>query len=167
MFYSGIADGKHGLYSVPADASAKPTLILSTESSATPRSITPDGRTLVYVEAGPDKRPRLLVLPIPIDGQPGQPRPLHADAAGAETDAQLSPDGRWIAYESNESGTTRGLRSAISWTGAEDSDFAGRRQHATVVQGWPGVVLLGPRTDREADGRRRRHQSGISRRDAP
>jgi dipeptidyl aminopeptidase/acylaminoacyl peptidase len=99
-------DGKHGLYSVPADASAKPALILSTESSATPRSITPDGRTLVYTEAGPDKRPRLLVLPIPIDGQPGQPRPLHADAAGAETDAQVSPDGRWIAYESTESGTT-------------------------------------------------------------
>jgi hypothetical protein len=44
------------------------------------------------------------VLPIPIDGQPGQPRPLHTDAAGAETDAQVSPDGRWIAYESTESG---------------------------------------------------------------
>jgi Tol biopolymer transport system component len=104
VFYNGVVEGKHGLYSVPADASAKPTLLLSTESSPTPRSITPDGRTLVYVEAGPDKRPRLLVLPIPIDGQPGQPRPLHTDAAGAETDAQVSPDGRWIAYESTESG---------------------------------------------------------------
>ena len=151
---------------MPADASAKPTLILSTESSATPRSITPDGKTLVYFEAGPDKRPRLLVLPIPIDGQPGQPRPLHADAAGAETDGQVSPDGRWIAYESTESGGDRGLRPAVSWAGAEDSDFAGRWQHATVVQGWSGVVLLGPRPDSEADGGRRRHQSGISRRDA-
>jgi Tol biopolymer transport system component len=104
VFYNGVANDKHGLYSVPADASAKPTLILSTESSATPRSMTPDGRTLIYVEAGPDKRARLLLLPT--DSPPGQPRPLHPDAAGAETDAHVSPDGRWVAYESNESGTT-------------------------------------------------------------
>jgi len=105
VFYNGSVEGKRGLYAVPADASAKPTLILSTESSATPRSVTPDGRTLIYSEIGPDKRPRLVVLPIPLDGQPGQPQPLHPDAAGAETDGQLSPDGHWIAYESNESGS--------------------------------------------------------------
>jgi eukaryotic-like serine/threonine-protein kinase len=106
VIYSGNVEGKHGLYSVPADASAKPTLLLSTESSALPRSVTPDGKRLIYTAAGPDKRPQLLVLPIPVDGSSGQPQPLHADAAGAETDGQLSPDGRWIAYESTESGST-------------------------------------------------------------
>jgi eukaryotic-like serine/threonine-protein kinase len=103
VVYSGSVDGKRGLYAVPADASGKPVLVLATESPARPRSITPDGKTLIYSEAGPDKRPRLLVLRIPVEGQPGEPRPLH-DAAGAETDAELSPDGRWVAYESSESG---------------------------------------------------------------
>jgi Tol biopolymer transport system component len=61
---------------------------------------------LIYSEVGPDKRPRLMMLLISGDGSPGQPKPLHPDAAGAEMDAQVSPDGRWIAYESTESGTT-------------------------------------------------------------
>ncbi len=104
VFYSGTAEGKHGLYAVPADASARPTLLLPTEGGATPRSVTPDGRTLIYSEVGSDKRPRLMVLPLSADGPQGQPHPLHPDAAGAETDGQLSPDSRWIAYESNESG---------------------------------------------------------------
>ena len=104
VFYSGSVEGKHGLYVVPADASAKPTLILASESAAAPRATTPDGKMLIYLETGPDKRRRLMVLPISVDGTPGQPQPLHADAAGAETDAHVSPDGRWIAYESNESG---------------------------------------------------------------
>jgi Tol biopolymer transport system component len=105
VIYGGSADGKHGLYVVPADASGKPVLVLSTESSAAPRSITPDGKTLLYAEAGPDKRQRLLLLAVPSEGTPGQPRPLH-DAAGAEERAEFSPDGRWLAYESNESGGT-------------------------------------------------------------
>ncbi len=106
VIYSGNAEGKHALYSVSADASARPTQLFVTESAALPRSVTPDGKTLIYSESGPDKRTRLMMLPIPIDGASGQPKPLHPDAAGAESDAQLSPDGRWIAYESNESGGT-------------------------------------------------------------
>jgi len=106
VIYSGNVGGKHGLYAVPADARAKPTQLFATVSAALPRSVTPDGKTLIYSEPGPDQRARLMMLPIPVDGPIGQPKPLHPDAAGAESDAQLSPDGRWIAYESNESGGT-------------------------------------------------------------
>jgi serine/threonine-protein kinase len=105
VFYSGSMDGKRGLYVVPADASSRPALVLATESAATPTSVTPDGKTLLYHQAGPDKRARILVLPIQAEGTPAQPRALHDGAAGAETGAQVSPDGRWVAYESTESGT--------------------------------------------------------------
>jgi eukaryotic-like serine/threonine-protein kinase len=104
VIYSGDAEGKHGLYAVPADASARPKLLFATESRAIPRSVTPDGRTLIYSEPGPDKRQRLMMLPLLLNGASAQPQPLHADAAGGENDGQVSPDGRWIAYESNESG---------------------------------------------------------------
>jgi len=104
VIYSGSADSKHGFYVVPADASARPTQLFATESGAIPRAVTPDGRTLIYSEVGPDKRRRLMMAPILVSGPAGQPQPVHPDAAGAESDAQVSPDGRWIAYESNESG---------------------------------------------------------------
>ena len=104
VIFSGNVEGKHGLYAVPADARAKPTQLFATESAALPRSVTPDGKTLIYSEPGPDKRSRLMMVPIPVDGPTGQPKPVHADAAGPEMDGQVSPDGRWIAYESTESG---------------------------------------------------------------
>ena len=104
VIYSGNVEGKKAVYTVPADASARPTQLFASESGATPRSVTPDGKTLIYSEAGPDNRPRLMMVPMPADGQVGQAKPLHPDAAGAELDAQVSPDGRWIAYESTESG---------------------------------------------------------------
>jgi Tol biopolymer transport system component len=104
VIYSGSKEGKHGLYSVPADASAQPKQLFATESAAVPRSVTLDGKTLIYSEAGSDKRQRLMMLPIPVNGPTGQPQPVHADAAGAESDGQVSPDGRWIAYDSSESG---------------------------------------------------------------
>jgi Tol biopolymer transport system component len=103
VFFSGTSDGKTGLYSVPADASVKATLVLATASPATPTSFTPDGKTLLYHEAGPDKRMRINVLTIPAEGQPGQPHPLH-EATGAEQDAVVSPNGQWVAYTSAESG---------------------------------------------------------------
>ena len=103
VVYSGTVDGKFGLYSVPADASAKATLILATETSPTPTSFTPDGKTLVFDQKLPDKPTQVYVLPVPLDGQSGQPKPLH-DAAGVERTALVSPDGRWVAYVSFESG---------------------------------------------------------------
>ena len=104
VIYSGNADGKWGLYAVPADASARPAQLFATEFRAVPRSVTPDGKTLIYSEPGPDKRQRLMMAALPLSGATAQPQPLHPEAAAAETDAQISPDGRWIAYESTESG---------------------------------------------------------------
>jgi serine/threonine-protein kinase len=104
VIYSGEVEGKHGLYVVPADASARPAQLFATESVAVPRAVTPDGKTLIYYDTGPDKRRRLMMMAIPTTGPPGPPQPMHPDAAGAETDGQPSPDGRWLAYESTESG---------------------------------------------------------------
>jgi len=103
LFYSGIVGGKFGIYRVPADGSAKATLVLATDSPATPTALTPDGKTLVYHQPGPDKRPRIMLLAVQSAGEPATPKPLH-EAVAAENWAQVSPDGHWVAYVSAESG---------------------------------------------------------------
>jgi serine/threonine-protein kinase len=105
VYYRGSAGGKHGLYAVPADASAKGTLVLATESPAAPSSVTPDGKTVVYQQAGSDKRLQIFRVTISDEGKAGEPVPLH-ESIGTESLAQVSPDGRWVAYASTESGGT-------------------------------------------------------------
>jgi Tol biopolymer transport system component len=60
-----------------------------------PMSVLPDGKSLVLMDTGDLKL-------LPLDGK-GQSRPLM-QTAFTEANAELSPDGRWLAYQSNESG---------------------------------------------------------------
>jgi len=64
------------------------------------QTISPDGRFLVY---------RTLSVPValsllPLDGS-GPSKPLMGDPRYNYMNAEISPDGRWIAYDSNESGS--------------------------------------------------------------
>jgi serine/threonine-protein kinase len=101
IIYSGNTDGKNGVYQVSPDASGPPTLLLSTDTRVEPSSVSPDGRTLLYTEPG--KKRRIMVVTLSDKGVAGEPKPLH-DTSSAETDGEISPDGRWVAYVSAESG---------------------------------------------------------------
>jgi Tol biopolymer transport system component len=61
-----------------------------------PSDWSPDGRALIVTVGGRD------VWLLPLDGS-GPPRPLLGESF-VERDARLSPDGRWLAYVSDESG---------------------------------------------------------------
>jgi eukaryotic-like serine/threonine-protein kinase len=63
-----------------------------------PDSWTPDGKTLLYHSEG---LARIWVLPVP--GSDSKPLPF-SETSFKESDAQVSPDGRWVAYTSDESG---------------------------------------------------------------
>jgi serine/threonine protein kinase len=65
-----------------------------------------DGRYLLYVEWNPKNAGDLMVLPL--DGPAGaQPKPIpFLQTPFNEQDGVFSPDGKWIAYDSNESGQT-------------------------------------------------------------
>jgi eukaryotic-like serine/threonine-protein kinase len=60
----------------------------------------PDGRWIVVSESRPDTRDDVWLLPA--DGQ-GEPRP-YARSPFREMQGTVSPDGRWMAYASDESG---------------------------------------------------------------
>jgi serine/threonine-protein kinase len=64
-----------------------------------PNDATPDGASLIFTEMRPETRADLLVLSL----ADGRTQPLLTTPFG-ESAAALSPDGRWIAYQSNRSG---------------------------------------------------------------
>jgi Tol biopolymer transport system component len=71
--------------------------------STEPKSLTDwtsDGRYVVYVSRNPTTRADLWVLPT---AEPDKPMPFLRTAFN-EIQGRVSPDGRWIAYTSDESG---------------------------------------------------------------
>jgi serine/threonine-protein kinase len=88
----------YDLYSRAADASDSARLLLSTRFDKYPYSITPDGRRLAMMEER--VRQRILVVPLDPAGPP-------VAVAGGDYDLEtpmISPDGRWLAFGSWESG---------------------------------------------------------------
>jgi Tol biopolymer transport system component len=102
--------GVSGVYRAPIDRSTLPTLLLAKPDDAyiLPTHWSPDGSTLLYVRASDITRSTggefadLWLLPL--DGTEPQPF-LVTDAR--EVDGRFSPDGRWIAYESDQSGSAQ------------------------------------------------------------
>jgi Tol biopolymer transport system component len=104
VFYSGAQDGKVGVYSVAVDGSSRPELVIETATRPRPLSLTPDGRTLLYSQPGRDRVMRVMVLDLAAEGAARQPRPLRETSA-SDREAELSPDGKWVAFTSAETGT--------------------------------------------------------------
>jgi hypothetical protein len=63
-------------------------------------SFTPDGHSLVFLQPNPGTNYDVMVAPI----DKSAPPEAVVTTKGRETSARLSPDGRWLAYASNESG---------------------------------------------------------------
>jgi serine/threonine-protein kinase len=80
---------------------------LTHELNAIPKALTPDGRGLIFVDINPPGGPasslnRGDVMLLPLVGE-RRPQAL-VRTRFAESNADLSSDGRWLAYQSNESG---------------------------------------------------------------
>lgn len=82
------------------DGSAPELSLDSASGSRSPEGWTPDGRGLLYNELGSDGLHTIWIVQI---GSPGSARPLLKTARD-ESNAAISPDGRWVAYVTDESG---------------------------------------------------------------
>jgi Tol biopolymer transport system component len=91
--------GFSDIYARLASGAGRDELILSTTNAKFPFAWTPDGNTILYIVAG-TKGTELWGVPVTGDHKPF-PYLQNGFNVG---NAQLSPDGRWVAYASNESG---------------------------------------------------------------
>ena len=90
--------GDRGIFWKPADGSGEAELLASLEHPSGLGSWSPDGETLVFSVFHPSTGWDLWVLP-----RDGQPQPFLATPF-EERQPELSPDGRWLLYLSDESG---------------------------------------------------------------
>jgi serine/threonine-protein kinase len=89
----------NNLYWQPSDGSAPMVRLTTSENRQFAGSLSPDERTLAVVERHPDTRNDIVLLDLPS----GRVTPfLHSSSNKRYPD--FSPDGRWIAYSSDESG---------------------------------------------------------------
>jgi serine/threonine-protein kinase len=102
IFYASAKDGPLNLFWKPSNGTGRPEALFATapetNSALVVNSMSPDGRMLIYSAGVPAD-----VLAVPVDGE-HKPVPLMAQRTFAERGGDVSPDGRWIAYYSDESG---------------------------------------------------------------
>jgi serine/threonine-protein kinase len=96
VFSTGM--GGYNLYIQYADGRRVPELLLDRTGEQYAACWTPDGRQILFVENSMQHGLYLL----PMDG--GEPRNVIPPAGRYVRDGQISPDGHWLAYASDESG---------------------------------------------------------------
>jgi serine/threonine protein kinase len=96
--FASRRNNKWGLYAKLADGTGTEELITESEAVKGPMSWSPDGKLLVYSEIGQGAD----VWAVPVAGDK-KPLPLLQSQFN-ELFPQVSPDGKWLAYQSNETG---------------------------------------------------------------
>ena len=95
--FASDRDGPDNLYWRAADGTGAVERLNESENYQLPTAFTPDGKQLVFVDFG-EQGANLGVLSLE-----GSPEPLLATEFN-ERNAEISPDGGWLAYQSNTSG---------------------------------------------------------------
>ncbi len=97
--FASRRNGKWGIYIKRADNTSDESLLMESDVPAVPMSWTPNGDTLVYWVGNPKTSGDIWRLPM------GDKKPVPVlNTSADERHPQISPDGRWIAYSSNETG---------------------------------------------------------------
>jgi serine/threonine-protein kinase len=89
-----------------ATGTAQPNILSHSRNQQTPWSFSPDGKQLAFVEIDPDTGADIWTMPVesgPSGLRAGKPE-VFLRTSFHERSPAFSPDGRWIAYMSNESG---------------------------------------------------------------
>jgi len=128
-------DGRRLLYSsnddlwwIPADGSGRPESLLVANGNRFAGSVTPDGRAVVFHEESSD---RSGIRSMVFDSAPASR--LLVPGTFGESAPALSPDGKWLAYQSDETGRMEvyvrpypgpGARVSVSLRGGTEAVWA-------------------------------------------
>jgi Tol biopolymer transport system component len=101
IFFAGKRQ-HYSIYQVASNGTSTEQLVLDTGTDAWPLDVSPDGRFLLYGEGVNIGRIRSQLWVCPIGENKSPFRLLQG--GNVEAHGQFSPDGRWVAYASNQSG---------------------------------------------------------------
>jgi serine/threonine-protein kinase len=97
--WCGATDDARCVFRRRLDGRGEPDVLWKTDAHTHLTDWSPDGRTIVMEVVHPERRSDLLLL----DVERGAATEFLATTFNEQA-ARISPDGRWIAYQSNESG---------------------------------------------------------------
>ena len=100
IVFNSRRKGSLDLYQKSASGTGVEETLIEDNVDKFPMSWSPDGKMILYVSSGPSRGNDLFVLPLTGDRKPSP----FLQSQFSEPDARISPDGRWVAYRSNESG---------------------------------------------------------------
>jgi Tol biopolymer transport system component len=101
FFFSSNQSGRAEIYIGSTAGTGEPELVPTTDAQFKNLwDVSPDGKTLVFGILGDNTSWDLWILPLE---EGGKPKP-YVTGPGPELHARISPDGKWLAYESPESG---------------------------------------------------------------
>ncbi|HXZ20301.1 MAG TPA: protein kinase, partial [Candidatus Acidoferrales bacterium] len=101
--------GRHSIYWKRADGAGDAQRLTESKGSQYPASWSPDGKVLALFAADPNSPTNWDIYTLTMQGdektgwKPGEPK-LFLGTPAIEVRPVFSPDGRWLAYMSNESG---------------------------------------------------------------
>jgi len=98
--FASNKNGTADLYVKPANSSSNDQLLFKSSNLKAPNDWSSDGQIVLYNDFDPRTSSDLWVLPL---GGDQKPSPVMQTPFG-ETNGRFSPDVKWIAYESTESG---------------------------------------------------------------
>jgi serine/threonine-protein kinase len=98
LIFASQRAGAFNLYRQAADGTGAVERLTESVNPQFPYTVTREGTEVIFRESRPGHD--LMILPM---RSPGSSRPL-VSTMYFERNADLSPDGRWLAYDSNESG---------------------------------------------------------------
>ncbi len=102
--YEGEVDGVDGIFRKRTDGMGDAEMLLEPGAMTfpAPHAWSPDGRYIAMQVSGEGGQTDILMLPLGEDGA-GEPEPFVATPF-TEAGPSFSPDGRWVAYNSSETG---------------------------------------------------------------
>jgi len=120
--FNAIRGAPLALYAKASNFAGQDQLLLKSNDYKFPTSWSRDGRFLLYWTLGPPTR--IWALPLGDGAADRQPIPV-ASSQFNEAVGRFSPDGRWIAYQSDESGKTEIYVQPFDASSATKSPAAG------------------------------------------
>ncbi|MBS1813186.1 MAG: protein kinase [Acidobacteria bacterium] len=101
IVFSSTRKGKSGLYLKDATGAGQEELLFESANRKVLLQWSPDGRFILYREVDPQTRQDLWMLPL--EGE-RKPWPWLKTQFSESSGSGISPDGKWMAYSSDESG---------------------------------------------------------------